>query len=65
MAASKKKVVVEVDVETLIKLVEAANALSEVAAAFITTADDPRAQKLAKSGAGKAKKPAKKRAKRG
>jgi hypothetical protein len=51
---SKKKVAIEVDVDTLRKLVDAANALSELAGAWIDASDDPRARALkSKKGARK------------
>ena len=50
MAAKKKgaskKVAIEVDVDTLRKLVDAANALSELAGAWIDASDDPRARAM-------------------
>lgn len=49
-AASKKKVTIEIDVETVRALVKAAEALSELAAASIQASDDPRVRKLAKKG---------------
>jgi hypothetical protein len=44
--ASRKKVTIEVDVDTLRKLVDAADALSELAGAWIDASDDPRARAL-------------------
>jgi hypothetical protein len=44
--ASRKKVAIEIDVDTLRKLVDAANALSELAGAWIDASDDPRARAL-------------------
>jgi hypothetical protein len=52
--ASKKKVTIEIDLETLQKLVDAANALSEVVGGFVIASDDPRARRLrARKGAKK------------
>ncbi len=56
MAAKKTtKVTVEVDIEVLERLVGAADALSELATAYIHGSDDPRVRGLAKA-KGKAKK---------
>jgi len=55
--AAKKKVTIEIDVETLKKLLAAAGALSELANALVMGSDDPAARALGK------KKGAKKRAK--
>ncbi len=44
--SSKKKVTIEIDVDTLKKLVDAANALSELAGAWIIASDDPRVRAL-------------------
>lgn len=53
---SKKRVAIEIDVETLEKLVDAANALSALVGGFIIASDDPRARRLkAKKGAKKAR----------
>ncbi len=49
-ASSKKRVTLELDVETLRALLEAAEALSELAAAVILASDDPQVRKLAKKG---------------
>jgi len=49
-AASKKKVTIEIDVETVRALADAADALSELASASIEASDDPRVRKLAKKG---------------
>lgn len=53
MAASKrkhrgssKKVAIEIDVETLRKLVDAAEALSELAGAYVEASADPRARRI-------------------
>jgi|HubBroStandDraft_6_1064221.scaffolds.fasta_scaffold2418218_1 hypothetical protein len=56
--ASKKKVTIEIDVEVLEKLIEATEALSELAVALQTGSDDAAARALGK------KKSAKKRAKK-
>lgn len=51
MAAKKSRkatVSVEVDIEALKKLVAAADALSELASAYILGSDDPRVRALAK-----------------
>jgi hypothetical protein len=58
MAAKKsKKVTVEVDIEVLKKLVEAVEALTELASAHIQGSDDPRVRALGGKGkAGRAKK---------
>ena len=54
MAAKKsKKVTIEVDVETLVKLVLAANALSELANAVVTGVDDPAVRAKLTKAAGK------------
>jgi hypothetical protein len=67
MAAKKtKKVTVEIDVEVLEKLLEAVEAISELASAAVHGADDPDVRaKLTKSGKGAGGKGgAKKRAKK-
>lgn len=43
---SRKKVTIEIDVETLQKLVDAANALSEVAGAWVEASSDPRVRAM-------------------
>ncbi len=49
---SRKKVTIEIDVEMLQKLVDAANALSALVGGFIIASDDPRARRIkAKKGA--------------
>jgi hypothetical protein len=49
MAAKKKKTVtIEIELEVLEKLVEAAEALTELASASIHGSDDPKARALAK-----------------
>jgi hypothetical protein len=45
---SKKTVIVELDLDALKKLVEAAEALSEAASASITASDDPKVRALGK-----------------
>lgn len=45
---SKKKVTVEIDIETLEKLLEAASALSDAANAFVLGSDDPNVRSLKK-----------------
>jgi hypothetical protein len=50
---SKKKVTVEIDVEVLEKLIEAASALSDLASGIAWASDDPAARSLKK----KAKRP--------
>lgn len=65
-SASKKKVTIEIDAETLKKLADAVTALSENANAFILCCDDPGVRaKLPKGpkGAGAKKRAPKKRAK--
>lgn len=47
-AASKKKVTIEIDVETVRALADAADALSELALAAIDASDDPQVRKLGK-----------------
>ena len=56
--ASKKKVTIEIDAEVLERLIEATEALSELAVALQTGSDDAAARALGK------KKSAKKRAKK-
>ena len=45
---SKKKVTVEIDIETLERLLEAASALSDVANAWVLASDDPKVRGLKK-----------------
>ncbi len=52
---SRKKVTIEIDLDTLKKLVDAADALSDLAGAWILASDDPRARRI------KRKKPSKRR----
>jgi hypothetical protein len=54
MAAKKKTVTIELELEVLKKLVEAAEALSELASATIIGCDDPKVRALAKRPAKKA-----------
>jgi hypothetical protein len=55
--AAKKKITVEIDIEVLKKLLQAAEAISELAASNMAGSDDPAVRALAK------KRSAKKRAK--
>jgi hypothetical protein len=43
---SRKRVTIEIDVDTLQKLVDAAAALSELAGAWVQASDDPRARAI-------------------
>lgn len=52
--SAKKKVTIEIDLDTLQKLIDAADALSDLAGAWILASDDPRARRIKrKKGASK------------
>ncbi len=50
---SRRKVTIEIDLDTLKKLVDAADALSDLAGAWILASDDPRARRIKRKKASK------------